>query len=161
MRVCGGIGEMRRGKRSAVILGVCGIAVLVFAYLVAVPYASWLWEGRRARARGRVEACMRRLDDIGLGIRAYRAEHDGNWPGSLAELVPRYMTQIPRCPSASSDLDTYTYSAPVSPDDPERSVIRCDGHDRDARAGGWHSEVTVVLTAGLAVEVRERAHPAN
>ena len=150
---------MRRGKLFALIISVCCIGVLICAYLVVLPYTSWLYEGRRARARGRVSACMQRLDDIGLGIRGYAAEHDGNWPGSLAQLEPRYMTQIPRCPNASSDLDTYAYSPPVSPDDPERTAISCNRHSRDARVAGWHSDVTVVLTTRLAVEVRERTYP--
>ena len=54
-----------------------------------------------------ITGCCGNLTRIGLAVEAYYREH-GELPQSQYDLVPHYLPEIPRCPSA--DYDTYRSS---------------------------------------------------
>ena len=56
----------------------------------------------RAREQGRRALCMNNLAQIGKGLEMWMGQHDGEMPGSLADLMPTYLDNpaVFRCPSA-------------------------------------------------------------
>ena len=144
----------KRARRVRIILVPVVIAALAFTYFVLIPYASWVLENRRVRAAAPISTCMHTLNEIAMGLRMYCTDYDGAYPLSLRQLSPRYMTEVPRCPNASSDLDVYSYQPPTVGALPDEALIRCDRHANDARAAGWAEGATVLLTSDLDVELR-------
>jgi len=56
----------------------------------------------RARGQARSAVCRNNLQQIGMALVAYRADHKGRLPASLADLFPEYVAgaaQIFKCPS--------------------------------------------------------------
>ena len=61
----------------------------------AVSYMeTWLLQVLSAEARDRATA-------LAVALAMFRAEHGGNWPASLDDLAPKYITKIPMNPSSS------------------------------------------------------------
>ena len=58
----------------------------------------------------------RRLTAVALALRLYAAEHDGRYPQSLEELVPKYLPAVPMDPFASGDKPLgYSAADPAAP----------------------------------------------
>lgn len=51
--------------------------------------------------------CQQNLRNIAVALEEYKKEHDGKYPRNLDSLIPEYLKQIPKCPSAEKD----TYSS--------------------------------------------------
>ena len=55
--------------------------------------------------------CEKNCEKIGKALRTYAADHNGMYPESLSELVPRYLKKIPSCPGAGVDTYSKSYRA--------------------------------------------------
>jgi hypothetical protein len=69
-----------------------------FPRLLSQDFSGGLASGRAVEQNWRV-AMERRLAAVGLAVQLYRAEH-WRWPGSMGELVPKYLPRVPQDPMA-------------------------------------------------------------
>lgn len=114
------------------LLWVCGI-VLVLAVLGMYGAKS---SGMTASRRDLTNCCSN-LKNLGVACEQYESDTMGRFPGgsnfpardpqALQALVPKYLRQIPTCPSASSDTYTRGYDVFAGPD---QYTIVC--------VGNWH-----------------------
>jgi serine/threonine protein kinase len=74
-----------------------GIALLVMASVVV--YFGWF--------RVSVLLCRKNCEDIAKSLTRYAAEHKGNYPAKMEDLVPGYLQKIPRCPSGGNYQASY------------------------------------------------------
>lgn len=85
---------------SLVVLALCSFAGSYFASFSPQKQQSDL------------DSCRNNVKNIAVAIKAFNADHKGAaYPRTLSELVPRYLQEIPRCPSARKD--TYSESFQV------------------------------------------------
>ncbi len=71
-------------------------------------------------------SCTVNMQWIGQALRQYYKVH-GRLPGSLNELIPEYLSEIPACPSAGRD--TYSMSYHIEKDlDETAAVLYCSGN---------------------------------
>jgi prepilin-type processing-associated H-X9-DG protein len=65
----------------------------------------------RAREEARKSACLGNLKQIGLAMAIYANDHDDNYPPTLNDLMPKYLTDegLFHCPSDRSDKPSYLY----------------------------------------------------
>ncbi|MBI3927221.1 MAG: hypothetical protein HY319_16915 [Armatimonadetes bacterium] len=73
-----------------------------------------------------VGGCTRNLRGIGRALETYRSDHDGEYPASLAQLTPDYLTELPRC----------------GPPQPARALYECQGLSFGDRGGDYDYTVT-------------------
>lgn len=116
-------------------------AACALAALLMVPS---LRERRRAERSAAISTCMARLDEIGMAIGMYRADHTGRLPESLDQLVPEYLAGLPVCPYASSGTDKYRYEPPGVGEAPSAPLVTCERHPG----------VTIYLTRDLRVKLQ-------
>jgi hypothetical protein len=70
-----------------------------FPRLLSQDFSGGLASGRAVEQNWRI-AMERRLAAVGLAVQLYRAEH-GRSPGSMDELVPKYLPRVPQDPMAT------------------------------------------------------------
>lgn len=68
--------------------------------------ASVLANFESARAAGHLAACQVNIQQIAKALRAWATDHSGQYPDSLTQLAPAYLTSVPSC-TDRPDLDTY------------------------------------------------------
>jgi hypothetical protein len=69
----------------------------------------------------------RRMSAINLAVEMYRADHNGNWPRALDELVPKYLPAVPRDPYRADNASVSYKIIPHGwPDGHDRPVLFCD-----------------------------------
>lgn len=56
-----------------------------------------------------IDHCRRSMQDISGSIKSYSKDHDGKYPETLRELVPRYRKSFPRCIPGDYDQKTRDY----------------------------------------------------
>ncbi len=83
-----------RWRRTAVIVALAVLCTIGILHLLRSQRQE-----RFGRMRGAVSTCLQDMGDIGLALALYREDHDGKWPQSLHELVPRYLTRMPTWPA--------------------------------------------------------------
>ncbi|MBI2264304.1 MAG: hypothetical protein HYU64_03925 [Armatimonadetes bacterium] len=103
-----------------------GSLVLLLIAAIAIP--KYLSDREIARA----EQCEANLKAVVSALDSYNVDH-GGYPKSLSELARggKYITELPRCPSAH--IDTYTASYTVE-DNGQGYAVFCKGHYHE-RAG--------------------------
>ena len=71
--------------------------------------ARWMWHPTAGMVAANYDGMvlkqysamtMRRLAAVGLAVRLYAREHAGEWPGTLEELAPEYLREVPLDPMA-------------------------------------------------------------
>ena len=73
-----------------------GILIVVFL-LIGVPYINKILdESRKGATRGNLSA-------IRAAVSIYYSENEGNWPGNLEVLIPKYLDNIPEEPISKSN----------------------------------------------------------
>lgn len=87
----------------------------------------------RTHCGGHTTACERQLSNLGTALEMYAEEHQGSYPGRLAELAPAYLKLVPDCPAGMGDCPVnpcaYDYQVGVG-----RYELICRG-DKHSRAG--------------------------
>lgn len=110
---------------GAIAIVVAGLAILTI-YAVRRPEFKQVMS-----ASMQVAKCQQNLQEIHAAIERYRQRHNGDYPNSLGELVPRYLPEAGRlkCPAdATSQAVSYRYFRPKK-DSPETSpLLQCDHH---------------------------------
>lgn len=105
-----------------------------------VTYRSYRWE------RSTLD-CVMEVCAVADALRHYRAEH-GALPGSLAELVPRYIDSVPRCPEDPvPGRPSYLYCPPGQRSDGV-PLLSCERH--------WEAGLNIVVSPALRVAVLEK-----
>jgi hypothetical protein len=75
----------------------------------------------------------RRLAGTALAIAVYRADHDGQWPQSLEQLVPQYLPEVPQDPLSIAAVPIQYRAAP-------RPLIWSTGRDGKNHSGRQSSD---------------------
>lgn len=106
-----------------------------------------------------VETCSQNVMSIASSATYYTYDHDGAYPKTLAELVPDYLDEIPKCPAV--DRDTYSQAYSVVGDN-QGVKLYCKGHNHpeledDKPLYDTSSEEGVVT--GPVAELPARAKP--
>jgi len=57
------------------------LVIIIIFIVLLTPFI------RNIRSRTKIIACEENLQEIGLGLKLYASEHEGNFPSSLTELV--------------------------------------------------------------------------
>jgi len=83
-----------------------------------------------------LELWCKNLKNIATGLEMYAADHIGRYPTTLNELVPKYMTRIPRGPAG----EDYFYTAfrnkqPQDKYDIMKFVVACPDEHKPGEAG--------------------------
>ena len=79
--------------------------------------------------------CRSNLRTIADAAEIYSTDNVGLYPRTLAQLTPRYLEEIPRCPSANGDTYSFTYRSATRPD---AFTFFCYGdHSRSATPNGY------------------------
>lgn len=106
--------EMNRRKAKPVPAGshklavFAAIALLVSFLLYGAAYLLNRYNEKKQAAATNAVHCFTNLTRIASALEQYAGERQGNYPGSLQELVPEYLDAIPVCPEAG--IDTYSPS---------------------------------------------------
>lgn len=58
----------------------------------------------RTRVGGHFCICQNNCKNIGAALGMYSTDHGGKYPKSLGELTPRYINEIPKCPTQEQIL---------------------------------------------------------
>lgn len=86
----------------------------LFLAIIAAALSSTLWVLFDVqRQKWDLAECNLNLREINTWAHIYSTDHAGNFPPSVAHIVPTYLDQIPICPAAGSD--TYSASFNVGP----------------------------------------------
>lgn len=123
------------------------IAVLLLALLTLT---AWWWsrlEKDRA-AREDLETCRARMMSVAEALELYACARDlGFYPDKLKSLVPLFIDQLPRCPTAP-DRD-YLYQRYDWPSGGANYVLGCPGHHRGVPEGfpKYHLELKEPVTS--------------
>jgi len=73
--------------------------------------------------------CNVQLDRIRMALREYVRDHNGAWPSSIAELTPRYLAKLPRCPADTFPRrQSYWYQRPTVNTRSSDLVLTCERH---------------------------------
>jgi hypothetical protein len=89
-------------------------------------------------------ACKSNLKNIGTAAEMYSTDHDGEYPVSLDELVPKHLDKLPECPAA--EKMSYEYStglnAPYNTMDFEQFYfVNCQGENHtELRVGAGYPQ---------------------
>lgn len=90
--------QRARGEGGRPLDWVFGCTALVFAGLFGIVIITTIAEPWAAfRADRQTNTAIERLVQIGAAMERYRADH-GGYPGTLEELLPTYLTEIPEDP---------------------------------------------------------------
>ncbi len=63
----------------------------------------------KAKAQGQLTACKSNLKNIATALEMWSTDNSGEYPSSLAQVVPDYLRTIPLCPAADADTYSQTY----------------------------------------------------
>lgn len=74
--------------------------------LLAIVALSATLASRRVSSVARFDACLANLENISTAFEMYSTDHEGSFPASIGELIPKYLKEVPVCPSAG--YDTYS-----------------------------------------------------
>jgi hypothetical protein len=58
---------------------------------------------------GKYKACMSHCRSIAKAINKYAEDHNGEYPDKLDQLIPKYLKQIPTCPTVNKDTYSNSY----------------------------------------------------
>jgi hypothetical protein len=79
--------------------------------------------------------CGANLKSLGLALEVYATKHEGRYPHTLEELVPKPLARLPLCPAAGE----MSYKLQTGPDVPTNEnrfvdyyLLRCDGGHHQA-----------------------------
>jgi prepilin-type N-terminal cleavage/methylation domain-containing protein len=152
----------RRGFTLAEIM----IVIAIIAILAAILFPVYA----KTRETARASSCRTNLFNIGLALRMYAQDHDGNFPPTeddLTPLWPRYVRlyQSFFCPSDSHyDIPNYLYhrgyrynEGPLTPLCSDASTLHCehanvlfsDGSLKFIIAGQWEKLAFIPLPKGV------------
>lgn len=59
--------------------------------------------------RGVVKGCRLGMMKVGAALQKYAQEHRGQYPKSLSQLVPKYLSGLPACPSSGKESYSGSY----------------------------------------------------
>lgn len=104
------------------------IALTIIALVAMLIVPGFLTKQAMERQYG----CKSNLETIGKALEAYSAEHKGQYPSVLGELVPRYIERIPDCPASSTDTYSHSYKSRTKPDN---YTLFCSGYNHNAFSG--------------------------
>lgn len=106
------------------------LLILVTALVLSACLAAVV---RTPPSVARFDACLANLHKISLALEMYSTDHDGHYPRSLSDVVPKYLSEVPLCPSAG--YDTYTSGFEQGKDSPHNRYgyqdfyyLSCSGH---------------------------------
>lgn len=83
---------------------------------------------RGANAFTHLFACQRYLETLGEALDRWAEEHQGRPPARLEDLVPRYLAQLPTCPTAPAVSYASTYKLSEN----KRYTFYCPGNHEEA-----------------------------
>jgi len=110
--------------RATTVEAVTLLFVVVVAVCVVAP--GWTSLTLRLQAAERVQACRDNLLELGDALHRYTLARKGRLPRTLDELVPRFISQIPQCPSGTG-TEGYGYSVAAQ----MRYTVYCSGLRHD------------------------------
>ena len=75
------------------------------------------------------DRCRAQLRPVVMALRAYLAEHKGEWPSTLEEMYPGYLSALPHCPGDTfPKRQSYWYRRPPAGANGSTIVITCERH---------------------------------
>jgi hypothetical protein len=110
------------------VLAIIAISICVYALLRNPDFKRSM--SAMTQEMPRMQQCQQQLTSIGQALDRYAADHGGQYPNTLTELVPRYMKDASAfvCPSAPPG-EQYTYKKPDRSAPGSTPVIECDRHE--------------------------------
>ncbi|MFP4497385.1 MAG: hypothetical protein ACLFQV_04170 [Vulcanimicrobiota bacterium] len=113
-----------------------GVFAVIAAGIIFTIYWFTLPENKRNPRLKEYEDCMSNLRTIAAALETYAKENQGAYPETLAELSPKYMNSIVKCPTAGKDTYSESYEVYLDSDDPRynRFTLYC--------SGSFHEEFT-------------------
>jgi|GEM_PF-2470850 len=101
------------------------LAKLLFYFVFFIFCGALIPPGfLRSRGQGQFTACESNLKYMGTALEMYRTDNDGLYPDSTLKLVPKYLKQIPICPTAGKPTYLYEVSSAHS-----AFTIYCEGRN--------------------------------
>ena len=135
------LGRRRPRRRLVAIVVPMGVAVFLLLGIILprtsrITFRTFRWE-RPTRL------CALEIATVVAALRQYRKDH-GSLPSSLAELVPQYVQEVPRCPEDFVEgRPSFLYGGPdVQPQDVP--LLSCERH--------WEAGLNIFVSYDLQAE---------
>jgi len=111
-----------------VVLAIIGM-VICFVFAARNPDIKKIFSGAMEESP-RMQICLTQLEKTGQALNRYAGEHNGEFPKTLDELVPKYVAGKSEfvCPS-SKDQAEYRYTQPQPSDPGSTVVVECANHE--------------------------------
>ena len=108
-------GFIRETKRRIIV----GLLLVVLLALSSAVFGE-------IRSRREMAECLNREKSLGLACKIYATDHEGHFPNTLEDLVPRYLTarNIFVCPFFPDVKMGYDYFGGTDMDNPANILIR-------------------------------------
>ena len=115
---------------------IIGIILLVFGIGATFVVPGFM----DPRASGKFTQCQSNCRNIGIALKMYCGDNNGEYPRTLTSLIPQYLRVIPTCAGSGTNRG-YIESYRVS-DDLKHCSFYCKGHNhRGGRSGQEFSPV--------------------
>lgn len=126
-------------RESWYAIGICSVLFVGIIYCSALTWVA-------SRDSTELARCRQNENTIGTALQSYALDHQGQYPGTLDELVPGYLQRIPACPAAGTD----TYSGDYVSNGSRAYTLYCDGaHHTGAGLSPDYPQFGTYLSTGL------------
>jgi Tfp pilus assembly protein PilE len=135
-----------RTKATQRMQGFTLIELLTIVFILAVLASLMIPNIRRGVWKAKLAGCQSNLKNIATAVQVYNNDKGGgSYPETLEPIVPKYIAEIPECPSAGID----TYSEGYTSDNESKNyTLYCKGNNHSelklSENEPWYS-----LQAGL------------
>jgi hypothetical protein len=127
-------------------------------YIIAFAAILFLWIGsalvKEILWRNKAAECLHRAKTLGLVCKLYARDHEGHFPKTLEDVVPRYLTAryVFVCPFYPDVKMGYEYFGGTDTDNAANVLIQ----SKMTFHGGHRTVVCVDCSGGIAIEPEAR-----